>query len=214
LISDDYNLFTMEKFKKWLYLIAGIIGLLLFAGVKELNKPARKQKVNELTNKILGEENTVPKSSYYTIGSSSLKLKSPYPLIKSSVPFPDNMKSQVEVIEVYEFTQNTYFEGKVSYIKWNSSVSYNLEVGAAGTINNVRALTGVEKVIDNKVYFENAKYQAYFIDAIMIRNSQSAIIKGAIFKCGQETWLINLALTDTKNEKIIDEILASLKENE
>lgn len=203
----------MKTLNKVIYLFVIILGFILYLGLKELDRPDRKSKAAEITNKIILDEQVIPSSVYQVVGSSSFKINPPYQLIESSLSIPEVYRDRIEKMEVFEFVKNSYFEGEVTYIKWFNSVSYDLNSGMDGTIDNIRKLPGVEKVVDNRTLFENKKYQAYFYDAIMLRDSKSGIIKGAIFKSRQETWLISMAITESKYENIINEILESLKEN-
>ena len=204
----------MKAISKFLYVVLIIIGFSLYLGLKNIRKEGRKEKVDAITNQLFKTEKKIPGSAYYPIGSSNFKIKTPFPLKESSLKIPDAYKDRIINMQVFEFVQNPYFEGKISYIKWINSVIYDLNTGIDGTIENIRKLPGVEKIVENRKYFENSKYTAYYYDAIILRDSKSGILKGAIFMSGQETWLINFGVTESKNESIINEILESLKENE
>jgi hypothetical protein len=203
----------MKTIKKVAYIVIILIGFLLYLGLKESNKSIRKEKAAILTDKIIKSKQIIPKSVYYLIGTSDLRLNTPYQLKESSLKLPAGYQDQIEKMEVFEFVQNPYFEGKITYFKWKSSITYDLNSGMDGAINNIKNLPGVEKITENRTYFKNSKIEAYFYDAIMLRNSESAILKGAIIKSGQETWSLNFGITESKNEAMVNDILESIKEN-
>lgn len=203
----------MKNIKGILTGIGLILVLLIYSGIKENGKSKRKEKIDSFTNEILGDEQNIPEAKSIKIGSSSLIIKTPYGFIESNISGLDAYKESMEKIEIFEFIQNPYFEGKISYFKWINTISYDLTAGMNGTIENIKKLPGVEKVVDSRKYYENSKYQGYYYDAIMLRDSKSAILKGVLLKSGQETWSISFGITESKNEEIVTKILESLKEN-
>lgn len=203
----------MKTLKKLGYLLLVIVGLILYLGLKELNKESRKEKVNRLTDKILENTQKLPDYKELQIGTSSFKIKSPYPLISSSLKMPDAYKDRIEKMEVFEFAENPFIKGKLTYFRWVNGVTYDLNTGLDGSMESIRKLPGVEKVMDDRKYFENSKIQSYFFDAIMLRYGKSGVFKGALLKSGQETLQITFESVDSKNENIVTAILNSLKEN-
>lgn len=203
----------MKTLKKIGYFLVIIVGFILYLGLKELNKESRKEKINTLTDKIFESTQNLPDYKELQIGSSSFKIKSPYPLINSSLNMPEAYKDRIEKMEVFEFAENPFFKGKLTYFKWVNGVSYDLNAGLDGSMDNIRKLPGVEKVMDDRKYYENSKIQSYFFDAIMLRYGKSGVFKGALLKSGQETLQIMFESVDSKNEIIVTAILDSLKEN-
>ena len=202
----------MKTIKKLGYVLLAIIGLVLYLGFKELNKEARKEKIENLTDKIIQNTQVLPEYAQYQIGNSSFRIKSPFPLIKSSLTLPEAYKERIEEMEVFEFKENSYFHGKLTYVKWITGINYNLDAGMDGAMENIRKLPGVEKVMDDRNYFENSKIQSYFYEAIMLRDQKSAVFKGAILKSGRETLQIIFEPVESDKEDIINKILDSLKE--
>lgn len=203
----------MKTLKKLGYILLLIVGFILYLGLKEINKESRKEKVNNLTDKILKATQKLPDYKEQQIGTSSFKIKSPYPLISSSLMMPETYKDRIEKMEVFEFAENPFFKGKVTYFRWVNGVSYDLNAGLDGSMDNIRKLPGVEKVMDDRKYFENSKIQSYFFETIMLRYGKSAVFKGALLKSGQQTLQITFEPVDSKNEIIVTTILDSLKEN-
>lgn len=202
----------MKTIKKLGYVLLTIIGLVLYLVLKELNKEARKEKIENLTDKIIQNTQVLPEYSQYQIGNSSFKIKSPFPLIKSSLTLPEAYKERIEEMEAFEFKENSYFHGKLTYVKWITGINYNLDAGMDGAMENIRKLPGVEKVMDDRNYFENSKIQSYFYEAIMLRDQKSAVFKGAILKSGRETLQIIFEPVESDKEDIINKILDSLQE--
>ena len=190
-----------------------MVGFILYLGLKGINKQSRKEEINSLTNQILENSQKLPDSKEVHIGTSSFKIKVPYSLINSNLTMPEAYKDRIEKLEVFEFEGNPFIKGKLTYCKWINGVSYDLNAGLDGSIDNIRKLPGVEKVVDDRKYFENSKIQSYFFEAIMLRYGKSGVLKGAILKSGQETLIIIFESVESKNETIITDILESLKEN-
>lgn len=202
----------MKTIKKLAYLLIAIVGLVLYLGLKELNKESRKEKIDKITDQVFENTQKLPDYKEHQIGTSSFKIKSPYPLISSNLSIPEAYKDRIEKMEVLEFEENPFFKGKLTYYKWINGVSYDLNAGLDGALDNIRKLPGVEKVMDDRKYFENSKIQSYFFEAIMLRYQKSAVLKGAILKSGQEALLIMFEPVDSEKESIIIDILESLKE--
>lgn len=203
----------MKTIKKIGYIILITIAFILYLGVKELKKESRKEKVDNLTNQIFKNPQTIPETKQIQIGSSSFKIKSPFPLNSSTLSMPVEYKNRMEKLEVLEFENNPIFKGKVTFYKWIEGVSYDLDLGLEGAMDNIRKLPGVEKVFIDKKYYENAKFQSYFFETAMFRYEKSAVFKGVILKSGQETILIMFEPVESKNESVISEIINSIKEN-
>lgn len=203
----------MKTIKKIGYILLVTIVFIIYLGLKELKKESRKEKNDNLTNQIFQNPQTLPETKQIQIGTSSFKIKSPFPLVSSSLNMPEEYKDRMEKLEVLEFENNPFFKGKVTYYKWIEGVSYDLDLGLEGAMDNIRKLPGVEKVFIDKKYYENTKIQSYFFETAMFRYEKSAVFKGVILKSGQETLLLMFEPVDSKNESVITGILESIKED-
>lgn len=202
----------MKIIKKILFVLLAVIGFIVFVILKEINKAKQKEKFNNVMEQIF-ENKEVPEIKQFIIGTTDYKIRSPYQLVESTVALPEIYKERLEKMEVFEFVKNPFFKGKITYLKWDNSVGYDLDRGLDSSLESVRQLPGVEKVVDDRIYFENSRFQSYYYDAIMLRDGQSLVMKGVILKSGQETMQIIIEPVNSENEEMIKSILESLKEN-
>jgi len=52
---------------------------------------------------------------------------------------------------------------------WKPEIDYNLEYGANGSLDNIKNLPGVEKILEKKEYFNKDNLEGYFINAEIYR---------------------------------------------
>lgn len=147
--------------------IMAIAILILILIYNRGQKDQNKIKAKDLVEQVVGP----PASQPRMIGSSTFIISSPYALIASKNPIPEEYMSVIEKVEVFKFERNPFFDGGVSYTRYINS-NYDLEGGVNGSIANVKNLPGVEKIEEkNRQYYENAKYQWYVFEELMYRNS-------------------------------------------
>lgn len=203
----------MKTIKKIGYILIVSIVFIIYLGLKELKKESRKERIDNLTNQIIKNPQTIPELKQIQIGTSSFKMKSPFSLVGSNFNMPEEYKNRMEKLEVLEFENNPYFKGKATFYKWTEGVSYDLDLGLEGAMENIRKLPGVEKVLVDKKYYKNTRFQSYFFETAMFRYKKTAVFKGVILKSGQETILLIFEPVESKYESIITEIINSIKEN-
>lgn len=151
----------------------------------------------------------------FEIGTSGLKITSPYRLVQSNIQIPESLRAKITVMEVFEFEKNSSFDGMVTYTKYVPTVSPNLEGGVEGAISNARNLPGIEKVEEvGRKYYKNENYQWCIYELKAYRQSNVKIIKGATILSGLNNWGIFIILIDTDNVDSVNEIFQSIEKNE
>jgi len=169
-----------------------------------INGYIKLPKENEVTIKEFNDQSV-------KIGSSSLYITMPYTLTNSIVDLPLEMKIKLSKSEIYSFSKDKTFQGKVSYMVWKPEIDYNLEYGANGSLDNIKNLPGVEKILEKKEYFNKDNLEGYFINAEIYRYGKSFRVKSVIIKRGQETWVIIISILNRDDEQLAEQIIKSIK---
>nr|MBC7613923.1 hypothetical protein [Pseudopedobacter sp.] len=198
----------IRKTLKILGIISGIgFGL-------SLSTLGQEEKNNEnfsslLKSNIITNQELVYKS--VKIGSSDLYIKLPFILSPSTVNHPQSNLDKLIKSEVFIFSKDKTFQGKISYVTYKKDVEFSVEKGTDGGIENIKALPGVEKVIEKREYFKKNLIEGCIYDATVYRYGKSFGMKGATLKSGKESWTIIITFLDSKDQHIANNILNSLR---
>jgi hypothetical protein len=186
--------------------VAIIVGLSFMA----LRREKRKENWN---NVIKADKTSIQQLNYKSvkIGSSNLYIKLPFDLTPSTVNHPKSTLDNLTKSEVFFFSKDKTFEGKVSYMVWKAGVEFSVEKGTDAAIANIKTLPGIEKVLDEREYFKKGVIEGCIYDAVIYRYGKSFQMKGATLKSGQETWAVLITFLEHKDEHIATTILNSLK---
>lgn len=196
-----------KAFNILLIVLSVIIGLATMA----ISREKRKERIDNL---LSTSQNVKQQLDYKAqkIGSSNLVIQLPYELKKSSVTLPQDALERLNKNEVYIFSKDKSFEGKIAYMVWNDGIDFSFETATDGAISNIKKLDGVEKVLENREYFKDKTTEGYIYDAVIYRYGKSFQMKGAIAKSGQETWSIVITFLNQEDESIANKILNSIKQ--
>lgn len=154
---------------------------------------------------------SIQTSEYVKIGSSDLSIKTPYALTTSTLEFPLEMKLKIVKYETFAFQKDKSFNGKINYMLWKKEVKYSIKNGVDQAIQNINALSGVEKIDEFREYYNKGKYDGCNFDLTIFRYGKPFFAKGTIIKSGQESWMIIMTMLDSKEKIVADKILASIR---
>lgn len=200
----------MKVFKVFLRIIGVLLIIILIFFLKEFFKDKSEAAIDKLTGIENADKNEINNFKTFKIGNTDFFINSPYKIIETSTNTSYEQDKSLDVLRIFTFKKNKFFEGTILYMKRKIGVGYDIDAGADGVINNFNNLPGVEKVIDNRKIFNNDELTGYYIDGIMMRYGKSVIFKCIISKCKQENISINLLTTDPQNEALLDEIISSI----
>jgi len=106
-----------------------------FAGVRISNFFS-----SEKTDKEILEQNWV-RESY---GNYGLTVETPVKMGKGEIEIPDNAKKVIDEMNIYNYNSARGFKVVINSIKYNASIGVaNLQGGADGAINGIKAMPGV-----------------------------------------------------------------------
>lgn len=145
------------------------------------------------------------------IGSSNLYIKLPWELTRSSLNVPKILTENIVKYEVFAFSRDKTFEGKVAYLLWKEGYGVSLKSSIDDAIENMRKLSGVEKVVETRDYFTKEKIEGCIFDCVIYRYGKSFEAKGIHLKSGQQSWGVVITFTEHKDKPIANEIISSLK---
>ncbi len=199
--------FNSKPFRVIKAVVAVFIGLIVLTLLRSFIKPTVNKAIDSASSIESTNDKAENNSTKKRVGTSNLYILSSLDLIKSDVPYPQEMLDNLTKVETYEFEKSSIFSGKISYLVWKDGINYDTETGARGTIENIKRLDGIEKTIEKITPFSKKNLEGHYIDITYFRYGNSAILKGAVIKSGQETWAISVTSADTSNSPFLQAVV-------
>jgi len=199
----------MKIFKQMLRIILASILIILIFGLKEFFKTKAVNLIDTATG-VESKEDFDMDFKKYRISNSTFIIKSPQKIVSTSKYDHTVNYKYLSEFEAYEFVENELFEGTILYMKRNDGINFSAKQGFNATINNLKKLPGVDKVIENKNNFDQNGLTGLLFDGIMIRYGKSGFFKGVIAERNNENISVMLLSTDIKNNDLINNIINSI----